>query len=79
MSKKIVDAKEDSNGNISAVKFKGNKSFTSIDTAIGMAEKGQIENAVAVHPSKAKVHIRTKPDNEKKNNLDEMAVNGHYF
>ena len=70
--KKIVDAQNDSDGNVKSVRLKGNKTFTSIDTAIRMTENGKID-AVAVRPSKAKDHLRTKPDNIKKNNLDELA------
>ncbi len=71
--KKIVDSKQDSKQNISAVLLKGNKTFTPIDTAIGMTKRGQID-AVHVKESKnAKEHIRSRPDNKTKNNLDEMA------
>lgn len=74
MTKKIIDAKQDSKGNITAVKLFGNSSFTSLKTAIGMADRGQIDNAHAVHPkSGAKPHLRTNPDGRKGNNLDEMA------
>ncbi len=38
--KKIVDAKADSDGDITHVKFDGNKRFTSVETAIPMAERG---------------------------------------
>lgn len=70
--KKIVDAQNDSDGNVKSVLLEGNKTFTPIETAIRMTENGKID-AVAVHPSKAKDHLRTKPDNIKKNNLDELA------
>ena len=74
MGKKVIDAKEDSKGNITAVKLSGNSSYTPVETAIKMADKGQIDNAHAVHPkSGAKDHLRTNPDNRKGNNLDEMA------
>ncbi len=71
--KKIVESKQDSNNNISAVLLKGNKTFTPIQTAIDMTKRGQID---AVHVKKsqnAKEHIRSKPDNKIGNNLDEMA------
>lgn len=70
--KKIVDAKNDSNGNVNAVKLEGNSSFTPLDTAIKMAEKGQID-AVVVNSKSGKKHLRTKPDGKKKNNLDQLA------
>ena len=39
-----------------------------------MADKGQIDNAYAVHPTNGrKDHLRTNPDSKKGNNLDEMA------
>ena len=51
--KKIVDAQNDSDGNVKSVRLKGNKTFTPIDTAIRMTENGKID-AVAVRPSKNK-------------------------
>jgi len=74
MGKKVVDAKQDSKGNITAVKFKGNSTYTPVETAMDMADRGQIDNAHAVHPSNGtKDYLRTNPDNESGNNLDEMA------
>ena len=70
--KKIVDAKNDSDGNITAVLIEGNKKFTSLETAMRMADEGKIE-AVAVRPEKKKPHLRTLPDGDKKNNLDTLA------
>jgi hypothetical protein len=70
--KKIVDAINDSNGNVSAVKLEGNKSFTPIETAIKMAEQGKI-NAVPVHPKNGKPYLRSKPDGKQNNNLDYLA------
>ena len=70
--KKIIDAKNDSEGNIKSVLLEGNQSFTPIESAIRMADSGKID-AVAVHPSKSKDHIRAKPDSIKKNNLDQLA------
>ncbi len=70
--KKIVDAKNDSEGNVSAVKLEGNSSYTPIETAIKMAEKGKVD-AVVVNPKEKKQHLRSKPDGKKKNNLDELA------
>lgn len=74
MGKKVIDAKQDSKGNIAAVKLSGNSSFTPVETAMGMADKGQIDNAHTVRPKNGtKAHLRTNPDNRKGNNLDEMA------
>ena len=74
MSKRVVGAKEDSKGNITAVKLSGNKSYTPVETAIKMADKGQIDNAHAVHPKNGtKDYLRTNPDNKTGNNLDELA------
>ena len=70
--KKIIDAKNDSNGNVSAVKLEGNSSFTPINTAIKMAEEGKVD-AVVVNPKSGAKHLRSKPDGKKKNNLDELA------
>jgi len=73
MSKrKIVDAKADSKGNITAVRLQGNTSFTPLKTAIRMTTQGLID-AVVVKPKHAKKHLRTRPDNKTNNNLDEMA------
>lgn len=74
MVKKVIDARQDSKGNITAVKLKGNKFYTPVQTAMRMADKGQIDNAHSVHPTNGtKAHLRTNPDNSSNNNLDEMA------
>lgn len=70
--KKIVDAKNDSNGNVSAVKLEGNSTYTPIDIAIKMAEIGKVD-AVVVNPKNGRKHLRSKPDGKKKNNLDQLA------
>lgn len=70
--RKIVDAKADKKGNIISVKLEGNKNHTSIDNAIKMTKKGEVD-AVVVKPKKAKEHLRTRPDSKKNNNLDDMA------
>lgn len=72
MGKKIVNAKADSKGNIEAVQFAGNTTFTPQKTAVKMAERGEIDNAHAVH-TKSGSHLRSNPDQKKGNNLDEMA------
>ena len=74
--KKIVGARENNEGDITAVKLEGNSTFTPIDRAIDMTKRGLID-AVHVNASKhAKEHIRTRPDDKTKNNLDELAKKG---
>jgi len=70
--KKIVDAKNDSNGNVSAVKLEGNSSFTPIERAVKMGENGKVD-AVVVTPKSGPKHLRSRPDGKKNNNLDELA------
>jgi len=73
MKKKIVDAQQDPGGNISAVKFEGNKNFTPVKKAIEMAEMDKIINVHAVHKKDGDKYLRSNPDNKKRNNLDDMA------
>ena len=74
MTKKtIVDAKADSEGNITHVKFDGNTNFTSVKRAIPIADRGDIDNAHVVRRQGTKIHLRTNPDNAKGNNLGIMA------
>jgi 4-hydroxy-L-threonine phosphate dehydrogenase PdxA len=70
--KKIVGAKADSRGNITAVKIKGNQTFTPLKTAIKMTKQGKVD-AVVVKPKNAKEHLRTRPDSKETNNLDNLA------
>lgn len=46
MGKKIVDVKSDKNGVNIAYRFDGNKSYTSKEIALSMAQKGQIDNTL---------------------------------
>lgn len=73
MPKKVVDAKADSKGNISAVQLQGNSGFTPIETAIRMAQRGQLTNAHAVQHPKGGHYLRSNPDGEIGNNLDALA------
>ena len=74
MGKKVIDEKQDNKGNITAVQLSGNSSFTPIETAMKMADRGQIDNAHTVRPKNGtKPYLRTNPDNQKGNNLDDMA------
>lgn len=71
--KRIVDARADSEGDITHVRFRGNQNFTTVKTAIPMADRGEIENAHVVRRSGAKTHLRTNPDGRERNNLDYWA------
>jgi hypothetical protein len=71
--RRITDARADSKGNISHVKFSGNQNFTPIEQAIKQTEAGQVEGAHVVHPKGGDKYLRTNPDGKKGNNLDEMA------
>lgn len=71
--RKIIDARKDSEGDITHVKFKGNQKFTSVGRAIPMADRGEIENTHVVRARDKKTHLRTGPDGVKCNNLDDMA------
>lgn len=71
--KKIVDARTDESGRISHVRFRGNSRFTSVENAIPIVERGDVDNAHVVHPKASDAFIRTNPDGEKGNNLDDMA------
>ena len=71
--RRIVDARADSEGDITHVLFEGNSRFTSVETAIPMANRGEIENTHVVRARDKKVHLRTDPDGRKSNNLDDMA------
>ena len=71
--KKIVDAVNDSKGNVKAVRFEGNKTFTPLPTAIRMTDRGEVAGAHVVRPKDAATHLRTNPDRSTGNNLDTMA------
>ena len=73
MGKKVVDANADKDGNIQSVRFEGNTTLTPVDTAVGMADRGEIDNAHAVHPKSGQPYLRTNPDSRQDNNLDDMA------
>lgn len=73
MSKKVTDARNDAKGNISHVKLSGNQGWTDLDTAIRMADRGQIDNVHVVRRENAKTHIRTNADGRERNNLDYLA------
>lgn len=72
-TRRVVDAKADSSGNISHVKLDGGRRFTPVDRVIPAAERGEIVNVHVVHREGAKPFLRSNPDDRKGNNLDEMA------
>lgn len=71
--RKVVDARADSEGDITHVQLEGNERFTSVEKAMQMADRGELENAHSVRRSNAKPHLRTNPDPSKGNNLDTWA------
>ena len=71
--RKVVDARADSEGDITHVRIEGNSKFTSVEKAMEMADRGELANAHTVRRRNAKPHLRTNPDGRKANNLDEMA------
>ncbi|QIN81577.1 DUF3892 domain-containing protein [Rubrobacter tropicus] len=71
--RKVTDARQDRDGNISHVKLKGNQNFTPVERAIEMAKRGGLENAHAVKKKDGGEYLRTNPDGKAGNNLDEMA------
>jgi Protein of unknown function (DUF3892) len=73
MARKVVDARQDEKGNITHVKLQGNQNFTSVETAIPMAEREELQNVHVVHRRDGGKHLRTNPDGKVGNNLDEMA------
>ena len=73
MPKRIVDAQADSKGNITGVRLEGNTTFTPLARAVKMAERGEIAGAHAVHPKGRDPYMRSNPDGEIGNNLDELA------
>ena len=74
MPKKIIfDARGDKDGDITYVKFRGNSNFTSLDTAIGMAKRGKIENAHVSRTAAGREYLRTNPNSSEQDNLDTMV------
>jgi hypothetical protein len=71
--RRIVDAREDEDGNISQVRLDGNKNFTSKEKAIEMTDEGKVKGAHVVHRRDGTEFLRTNPDGDKDNNLDTMA------
>ena len=73
MGKRIVGATSDSNGRTTSVLLSGNSTKTPIETAIRMAERGQIDGAHVVNPSCGNRYLRTNPDGRSRNNIDTLS------
>ncbi|MBD2088296.1 DUF3892 domain-containing protein [Microcoleus sp. FACHB-1515] len=71
--RRVVDARQNKDGNISHVLLDGNQHYTPIEKAVEMADQGKLENAHAVHPNGRDPYLRTNPDSQSSNNLDSMA------
>jgi len=73
MGKRIIDARSDSNGRTTSVRLSENTSFTPVDTAIRMADRGQIDGAHVVRPICREPYLRTNPDGKPGNNIDTLS------
>lgn len=73
MGKRIVDARSDSKGRTTEVLLSGNTSFTPVDTAMRMADRGQIDGAHVVRPWCRDPYLRTNPDGNSGNNIDTLS------
>jgi len=71
--KRVVDARANSEGDITHVRISGNSNFTPVEAAMRMADRDELANAHTVRRSNAKPHLRTNPDGAKRNNLDYWA------
>lgn len=73
MGKKIIDAREDKNGNIGAIRFEGNTNFTKLDKAIEMTKAKRVDGANVSTSKNGNEYIRTNPNGSVKDNLDTLA------
>ncbi len=71
--RKIIAARGDEDGDITHVLLEGNSRFTPVETAIPMADRGEIENTHVVRRHNAKTYLRTNPDGRHNNNLDHLV------
>ena len=71
--KRIIGAKSDSNSRTKSVKLSGNKNYTPAETAIIMAERGQIKGTHVVRPQCGNPYLRTNPDGRVGNNIDTLS------
>jgi len=70
--KKIVKAKRNNDGIVTAVKFDGNKTFTELNTALNMAKNDKIKNVHVSTSSKNNEYLRSNPNKNKKDNLNNI-------
>ena len=73
MAKKIVRVHKNDSGVIDSFLLNGNKNFTSKETAVKMAEKGQIEGVHVVTKKDGGKFIRSNPNNNTSDNLSELG------
>lgn len=73
MKKQIKDASAAPDGTIATVTFDGNATPTPLETAIRMAERGQIEGVHVVTKQDGSQYLRTNPDDRAANNLTDLA------
>lgn len=71
--RKVVGARADNEGDITHVLLEGNQRHTPVETAMGMADRGELSNAHSVRRNNAKPHLRTNPNDRTGDNLDHMA------
>ena len=72
--RRVVDARADSEGDITHVRLAGNSRFTPVKTAMQMADRDELSNAHSVRGNpNAKDYLRTNPDGVHNNNLDHMV------
>jgi len=72
-NRRVVDARADSDGDITHVKIEGNSTFTPLQSAINMAKRGELENVHVSKTGRGREYLRTNPDRKRSNNLDTMA------
>ena len=73
MGKKVIGANSDSKGRTTSVRLSGKATDTPINTAIRMADRGQIDGAHVVRPCNADPYLRTNPDGQVGNNIDTLS------
>ena len=73
MGKRIIDATSDSSGRTTSVLLSGNSTPTPVDTAMRMADRGQIDGAHVVRPTCSDPYLRTNPDGRSRNNIDTLS------
>ena len=71
--RRIVDAKSDSKGRTTHIRFNTNIGFISVEKAKPIVERAEVANAHVVKPKGHESYIRTKPDSKRGNNLDDMS------